>query len=94
MTEDGMIAMPPGDALGRVEFIVESRRRGALETWLVVRADRACLPRYAELGLDVVPGSRVVVEAGSMRPVGVLDPELPEPTSPAGYNPYFDLPAA
>ncbi len=93
MTEEVTIAMPPGDALGRVEYVVESRQRGARNV-TVMRVDRACVPRYAELGLDVVPGSRVVVEAGSLRPVGVPEPDLPEPNSPAGYNPYFDLPAA
>ena len=77
-----------------MEYVVETRRRDALSTWLVLRPDKACAPAYAALGLRVKPGARVVVEAESMKPVGVLESDLPEPTSPAGYNPYFDLPAA
>jgi len=79
------------DTLGRVEYVVESRHHGGTETWLVVRADSACVPRYAALGMSVTPGSRVVVEAPSLRPVGVLDHPSPTPSS-AGFNPYFDVP--
>jgi len=81
-------------AMGRLEYVIESRHHGEKERWYVMRADSTCVPHYAKLGLAVAPGSRVVVEADSMRPVGVLEDRLPPPTSPAGYNPYFDLPAA
>jgi hypothetical protein len=85
---------PGTDALGRVEYVVESGRIGARETWLVMRADPEAVPRYAQMGLDVLPGSRVVVEAASLRPIGVLEPETPAPNRPAGFNPYFDPPLA
>jgi hypothetical protein len=35
-----------------------------------------------------------VVEAVSMRPLGVLPPESAPAPSPSGFNPYFDLPPA
>ena len=85
---------PPPDALGRVEYVVESRRAGARETWLVMRADRGAVPRYAQMGLHVTPGARVVVEAGTLKPIGILEREIPAPNRPAGFNPYFDLPNA
>jgi hypothetical protein len=86
--------MPGADALGRVEYVVESRRQGARETWLVMRADRGAVPGYAQLGLHVWRGTRVVVEADTLRPVGILDREIPAPNRPAGFNPYFDPPIA
>jgi hypothetical protein len=89
---DDMTVAP--DDLGRVEYVIESRTGNALETWLVVRPGSAGVPRFAALGLSVSPGARVVVDAASLRPVGVLDANLPPPSSPAGFNPYFDLPAA
>ena len=81
-------------AMGRLEYVIESRHHGQKERWYVMRADSTSVPRYAELGFAVEPGSRIVVEADSMLPVGVLEDRLPRATSPAGYNPYFDLPAA
>jgi hypothetical protein len=81
---------PGADALGRIEYVVESGRIGARETWLVMRADPAAVPRYARMGLDVAAGSRVVVDATSLRPIGVLDEDVPN--RPAGFNPYFDPP--
>jgi hypothetical protein len=80
--------------MGRLEYVIESRRGEARERYYVMRTDSSCVRRYAELGLSVEPGSRVVLEAESLRPVGVLDEPLAPATSPAGYNPYFDLPAA
>ena len=82
------------DSLGRVEYVVESGPVGARETWLVMRADPAAVPQYARMGVDVSPGSRVVVEAASLRPIGVLEGEADVPNRPAGFNPYFDPPLA
>ena len=83
-----------GEAMGRLEYVIEKRCSDGSERFYVMRADSTCVRRYAELGVSVEPGSRVVVEADSLRPVGVLDEPLPRATSPAGFNPYFDLPAA
>jgi hypothetical protein len=55
------------EKLGRIEFVVESRRNDARETWLVMRADPGAVARYAQMGLTVTPGARVVVEATSLR---------------------------
>lgn len=82
--------------VGQLEYVVESRHDGELETWYVVRPHDEYAPHCAEeLGHSVPRGSRVVVDAASMRAVGVLEPEVSEPPPmPAGYNPYFDLPPA
>jgi hypothetical protein len=80
--------------MGRLEYVVESQTSVGAETWLVVRPEPASVSRYKDLGFSLSPGCRVVVEAQSMRPVGVLDSDLPEPPPPCGYNPYFDLPPA
>jgi hypothetical protein len=84
----------PADALGRVEYVVESRRNGARETWLVMRADKGAVRRYAQLGLEVTPGARIVVEAETLKPIGILERDIPPPNRPAGFNPYFDPPLA
>lgn len=80
--------------MGLIEYVVESRHGDERETWYVVRPDSGQARRYRALGLQVTSGSRVVIEAESMRPVGILEDELPQAPSPAGYNPYFDLPPA
>jgi hypothetical protein len=90
----GPVRSPGAERLGRVEFVVESLRSDARETWLVMRADPAAVPRYAQMGLDVEAGARVVVEAESLTPIGVLDRGVPAPNFPAGFNPYFDPPIA
>jgi len=82
------------EPMGLLEYVVESRHDGKLETWYVVRPDSGQARRYRASGLPVTSGCRVVIEADSMRPVGVLESELPEAPLPAGYNPYFDLPRA
>ena len=82
------------EPMGVLEYVVESRHDGQLETWYVVRPDSGQARRYRALGLRITSGCRVVVEAQSMQPVGVLESTLPEAPLPAGYNPYFDLPPA
>jgi hypothetical protein len=82
------------EPMGLLEYVVESRHDGRLDTWYVVRPDSGQARRYRALGLPITSGCRVVIEAQSMQPVGVLESELPEAPLPAGYNPYFDLPPA
>ena len=67
---------PGADKPGNIEYIVESSRKDARETWLVMRADAS--------------GARAVVEAASLRPIGVIERRTPPPNRPAGFNPYFD----
>ena len=78
--------------MGRLEYVVESRHGSDRETWLVVRPEPGLASRYQAMGVELSPGCRVVVEAESLRPVGVIADDLPEPPPPFGYNPYFDLP--
>lgn len=85
-------AMRDNVGLDGVEYVVESTRGDAHETWLVMRADAGIATRYGGMGLTVAPGARVVVEAASLRPIGVIERTLP-PSHPAGFNPYFDLPS-
>ena len=82
------------EPMGRLEYVVESRHEGRLETWYVVRPHRGYVPRGPALGVPITPGCRLVVEAESLRPVGVLEGAMPDTPLPAGYNPYFDLPPA
>ena len=82
------------EPMGLLEYIVESRHGGELERWLVLRPHEGLAPRCEALGMPLTPGCRVVVEADSLRPVGVLESEFPPAPPSAGYNPYFDLPAA
>ena len=78
--------------MGRLEYVVESRHNGDVETWFVLRPYRELARHYEALGVELSADCRVVVEAGSLRPVGVLTQDVPVAPSPAGFNPYFDLP--
>jgi hypothetical protein len=78
--------------MGRLEYVIETRRRDGVETWFVVRPHRGLARRYAAAGVDLAPGCRVVVDARSLRPLGVLAGLTPPPPPAAGYNPYFDPP--
>ena len=80
--------------MGRLEYVVESRVRGEVETWFVLRPHGELAPRYKALGVTLSPDCRVVVEARSLRPVGILESACPATPLSAGFNPYFDLPAA
>ena len=50
--------------------------------------------RRSDAHETVTPGTRVVLEAQSLRPIGVLERGEPTPNRPAGFNPYFDPPLA
>jgi hypothetical protein len=89
---DARAPKPAAERLGRVEYVVESDRSDAHETWLVMRADTGALPHYAQMGLSVTEGARVVVDASSLRPIGILERGAPPANHPAGFNPYFDPP--
>ena len=78
--------------MGRLEYVVESRHNGDVETWFVLRPYRELARHFEALGVDMSAACRVVVEAGSLRPVGALTEDVPVAPSPAGFNPYFDLP--
>ena len=90
----GMVAATSCAPMGDLEFVVESRHHGSVETWFVVRPHEDLAHHYARLGVVLLPNCRVVVEAGSLRPVGVLPEDVPVAPSPAGFNPYFDVPPA
>jgi len=79
--------------MGKLEYVVESRTNGTVEKWFVLRAHRELASIYRAKGMSVPPDGRIVVEANSLQPVGVLDSGIPPPTPhPAGFNPYFDVP--
>lgn len=78
--------------MGQLEYVVELAREGHIEKWFVVRPHPQLEPAYRSRGMRVSSGSRIVLEAHSLRPLGVLDREVPPPTPSAlGHNPYFDL---
>ena len=79
--------------VGDLEFIVESRHHGRTEKWFVVRPHREVASAFRARGLAMSRGARVVVQARTLEPIGVLASEVPPPAPPAaGYNPYFDVP--
>jgi hypothetical protein len=79
--------------MGDLEFVVESRRRGRTERWLVLRPRRDPTTKSSSRGIALTQGARLVVEARTLETVGVLDSEVPPPAQPpAGFNPYFDVP--
>ncbi|MEO8133432.1 MAG: hypothetical protein ABI831_05620 [Betaproteobacteria bacterium] len=79
--------------MGRLVFVVETRHGESLDIWYVLCPDRASAMHFEAQGISISPGCHVVVDAKSLRPVGILEPDLPPAPLPAGYNPYFDLPA-
>ena len=84
---------PMGSLLSIVVTLDAHKRR---RTWYVVDPDPAVAAQYAALGLDLVPGCKVLVDAEVMRPIAILDfdPAVTagDGPSPHGFNPYFDLP--
>lgn len=88
--EDERLACSP---MGYLEYVVESQQEGRIEKWFVLRPNEGLASNYLEKGVSLPRGCRVVVEAYSLRPVGVLPRDIEPPTpSAAGYNPYFELP--
>lgn len=87
-------ACAPMGALLSIVVTVDAHKRR--RTWYIVDPDPAVGAQYAALGLDLVPGCKVLVDADVMRPIAILDfdPAVSAGTdpSPHGFNPYFDLP--
>jgi hypothetical protein len=90
----GKVAATSCAPMGNLEYVIESRHQGNVETWFVVRPHQDLAQHYARLGVVLSPNCRVVVEAASLRPVGLLPEDVPVAPSPAGFNPYFDVPPA
>lgn len=79
--------------IGDLEFVVESLRRGRIQTWFVLHPHREFATEYRAKGMWLPRGCRIVVESQTLEPVGVLAADVPPPARPAtGYNPYFDVP--
>jgi hypothetical protein len=90
----GTVAATSCAPMGNLEYVIESWHHGSVETWFVVRPHQDLAQHYARLGVVLSPNCRVVVEAESLRPVGLLPEDIPVAPSPAGFNPYFDVPPA
>jgi hypothetical protein len=88
--DDERLACSP---MGYLEYVVESQQDGRTEKWFVLRPNEDLASNYLEKGVPLPRGCRVVVDAQSLRPLGVLPDDVPAPTpSTTGYNPYFELP--
>ena len=87
-------ACAPMGALVSIVVTVDAHKRR--RTWYILDPDPAVSAQYAALGLDLVPGCKVLVDADVMRPIAILDldPAVSAGTDPTphGFNPYFDLP--
>jgi hypothetical protein len=87
-------ACAPMGALHSIVVTVDAHKRR--RTWYIIDPDPAVGAQYAALGLDLVPGCKVLVDAEVMRPIATLDFDpgvsAGDESSPLGFNPYFDLP--
>lgn len=87
-------ACAPMGSLHSIVVTVDAHKRR--RTWYVIDPDPAVSAQYAALGLDLIPGCKVLVDAEVMRPIAILDfdPAVSagDGPSPHGFNPYFDLP--
>ena len=87
-------ACAPMGALVSIVVTLDAHKRR--RTWYILDPDPAVSAQYAALGLTLVPGCKVLVDADVMRPIAILDfdPAVSAGTdpSPHGFNPYFDLP--
>ena len=81
--------------MGSLEYVVECRQHGRSEKWFIVRPQRESASASPDEGASSARGCRIVVDAHSLRTIGVLAHDVCPPTrSPHGHNPYFDLPPA
>jgi len=86
-------ACAPMGTLHSIVVTVDAHKRR--RTWYIIDPDPAVSAQYAALGLDLIPGCKVLVDAEVMRPTAILDFDpvgSDEGRSAAGFNPYFDLP--
>lgn len=87
-------ACAPMGSLHSIVVTVDAHKRR--RTWYIIDPDPAVGAQYAALGLDLIPGCKVLVDAELMRPTAILDfdPACSSGDAPsaAGFNPYFDLP--
>jgi hypothetical protein len=87
-------ACSPMGSLHSIVVTLDAHKRR--RTWYILDPDPAVGAQYAALGLDLIPGCKVLVDAEVMRPIAILDfdPAVSAGTdpSPHGFNPYFDLP--
>jgi len=89
-------ACAPMGTLHSIVVTVDARKRR--RTWYILEPDLAVSAQCAAAGLDLTPGSKVLVDAEVMRPVALLDFDPAVSAQdvspmPHGFNPYFDLPA-
>jgi hypothetical protein len=58
--------------MGHLEYVVEARHKGRVEELFVLRPHPDLVPTYRANGVELPPGCRIVVDAYSLRPLGVL----------------------
>lgn len=87
--------------MGELEYIVQAvDALGKARALYVVVPDFRMKPHYERLGLALEPGCRVLLDAAALLPLAVLRLSRSTPSVPdagdatAGFNPYFDVPAA
>ena len=79
--------------IGQLEYVVECLRKGEVEKWFVLRPHRRQPSNERTDGVALPHGCRIVVDAQSLKTLGILASDIPPPTpTSAGYNPYFDVP--
>ena len=68
LEQDRLICSP----MGCLEFVVEYQNNGKSEKWFVVAPHRGLAPNYYARKVPLPQGCRLVVDACSLRPVGVF----------------------
>jgi hypothetical protein len=88
--------------MGELEYIVQAAdAEGRVRSLYVIVPDLSLEAHYERMGFRLEAGCRVLLDAAALTPIAVLrvSPRMGEgapecPDTPAGYNPYFDLPPA
>ena len=87
--------------MGDLEYVVQAAdAKGRVRALYVIVPDVAMKSHYERIGFTLEPGCRVLLDAAALLPIALLRlsparASAPKPGPPAaGFNPFFDLPAA
>ena len=88
--------------MGELEYIVHAAdTEGRTRAMYVVVPDLQLKPHYRRMGFEIEAGCRVLFDAEALVPIAVMrvcaraGASTPQRCdSPAGFNPYFDMPPA
>jgi hypothetical protein len=88
LEQDRLICSP----MGHLEYIVESQRDGRAEKWFVLRPHPGLSANYDAKEVPLSQNCRLIVEANSLRPVGVFARGELAPAQSAQLTPIRERP--